>query len=176
MRIDLEALWLASGKTVLFVTHSIDEAVLLADRVIVMSPRPGRVDRIVDVDLARPRGLSARKQPAFQAASDAIVAMFLERGVLRGAATLRPHEESPYDHRRPVPWDRCRSISADASRSFDRSETLRGYIDGIAAADPSAIAMNMDASEGPALDREEQLEVLRICRNRSKAGVPSSRV
>jgi NitT/TauT family transport system ATP-binding protein len=88
MRIDLEALWLASGKTVLFVTHSIDEAVLLADRVIVMSPRPGRVDRIVDVDLARPRGLSARKQPAFQAASDAIVAMFLERGVLRGAATL----------------------------------------------------------------------------------------
>ncbi|HKH65909.1 MAG TPA: ABC transporter ATP-binding protein, partial [Reyranella sp.] len=42
MRIDLEELWMQTGKTVLFITHSIDEAVLLADRVIVMSPRPGR--------------------------------------------------------------------------------------------------------------------------------------
>jgi 4-hydroxy-tetrahydrodipicolinate synthase len=55
--------------------------------------------------------------------------------------------------------------------SIDR-ETLRGYIDGIAAADPSAIAMNMDASEGPALDREEQLEVLRICRESIKGRCP----
>jgi NitT/TauT family transport system ATP-binding protein len=88
MRIDLEALWLATSKTVLFVTHSIDEAVLLADRVIVMSPRPGRIDRIIKVNLGRPRGLSARKLPEFQAAAEAITAIFLERGVLRGAATL----------------------------------------------------------------------------------------
>jgi NitT/TauT family transport system ATP-binding protein len=88
MRVDLEALWLASGKTVLFVTHSIDEAVLLADRVIVMTPRPGRIDRVVEIDLPRPRGLAARKLPAFHGAAETIVNSFLERGVLRGAITL----------------------------------------------------------------------------------------
>ena len=57
MRIDLEALWLESGKTVLFITHSIDEAVLLADRVVVLSPRPGRIRQVVDIDIPRPRTL-----------------------------------------------------------------------------------------------------------------------
>src|SRR5258708_22570936 len=53
MRLDLEALWLASKKTVVFITHSIDEAVLLADRVVVMSPRPGRVELKLDIALPR---------------------------------------------------------------------------------------------------------------------------
>ena len=47
LRIDLEELWLATRKTVVFITHSIDEAVLLSDRVLVMSPRPGRIERVV---------------------------------------------------------------------------------------------------------------------------------
>ena len=49
----------------LFITHSIDEAVLLADRVVVMTPRPGRIETILEIDLPRPRGLASRKDPRF---------------------------------------------------------------------------------------------------------------
>ncbi len=84
MRIDLEELWLATEKTVLFITHSIDEAVLLADRVVVMSPRPGKVETIINIDLPRPRGLAARKSPVFETAVDTITNIFLEKGVLQG--------------------------------------------------------------------------------------------
>jgi NitT/TauT family transport system ATP-binding protein len=87
MRVDLEALWMSRPKTVLFVTHSIDEAVLLSDRVVVMSPRPGRIERVVHPGLARPRGLQARRDPRFIAAVDEITAIFLARGVLSARPT-----------------------------------------------------------------------------------------
>ncbi|HUQ76035.1 MAG TPA: ABC transporter ATP-binding protein, partial [Burkholderiales bacterium] len=82
MRLDLEALWMETGKTVLFITHSIDEAVLLADRVVVMSARPGKVEREMPITLPRPRGLAARRAPEFIAATDAITEIFLARGIL----------------------------------------------------------------------------------------------
>jgi len=82
MRIDLEALWMRRRMTVLFVTHSVDEAVLLADRVVVMSPRPGRIERVLGIDLPRPRGLAARRDPGFLAAEEEITGIFLDRGVL----------------------------------------------------------------------------------------------
>jgi NitT/TauT family transport system ATP-binding protein len=85
LRIDLEELWLSTKKTVLFITHSIDEAVLLSDRVLVMSPRPGRIEQIFEIDLARPRGLEGRRQPGFQAVVDGITEIFLRRGVLHAA-------------------------------------------------------------------------------------------
>jgi NitT/TauT family transport system ATP-binding protein len=88
MRLDLEALWLATHKTVMFITHSIDEAVLLADRVVVMSPRPGRIERTIDIPLARPRGLAARREPEVVRITEEITDIFLARGVLHGARTL----------------------------------------------------------------------------------------
>ena len=59
MRKELLRIWTAERKTILFVTHDIDESVQLADRVVVMSQRPGRVQRIVDIDMPHPRDLSA---------------------------------------------------------------------------------------------------------------------
>jgi NitT/TauT family transport system ATP-binding protein len=85
MRLDLEALWLATRKTVVFITHSIDEAVLLADRVVVMSPRPGRIEQVIEPALPRPRGLEARRAREFTEATERITSIFLARGVLHGA-------------------------------------------------------------------------------------------
>jgi NitT/TauT family transport system ATP-binding protein len=88
MRLDLEALWLATRKTVLFITHSIDEAVLLADRVVVMSPRPGTIETVLEIHLPRPRGLEARRAPEFTEATERITGIFLARGVLHGAVVI----------------------------------------------------------------------------------------
>jgi NitT/TauT family transport system ATP-binding protein len=82
MRLDLEHLWLKTKKTVLFITHSIDEAVLLSDRVVVMTPRPGRIETILEIDLPRPRGLASRKDPRFAKAAEAVTDIFLAHGVL----------------------------------------------------------------------------------------------
>jgi NitT/TauT family transport system ATP-binding protein len=83
MTIDIQGICARGGKTVLFITHSITEAVFLSDRVIVMTPRPGRIDTTIDVDLPRPRRLSLRESPAFAAYAREIRDRFLARGVLR---------------------------------------------------------------------------------------------
>jgi len=65
MSVELEELWNASRKTVLFITHSIPEAVFLSDRILVMSPSPGRIVHEVKVDLERPRPLEMMSTKAF---------------------------------------------------------------------------------------------------------------
>jgi NitT/TauT family transport system ATP-binding protein len=62
---DLVRLWGEQRQTVVFVTHSMDEAIYLADRVVVMSPGPGRIVEVVDVDLPRPRNDATRQLPRF---------------------------------------------------------------------------------------------------------------
>jgi NitT/TauT family transport system ATP-binding protein len=66
-RLNLELLgaWSETSSTVLFVTHSIAEAVFLSSRVVVMSPRPGRIERVVEIDLPRPRADKTRELPRF---------------------------------------------------------------------------------------------------------------
>jgi ABC-type nitrate/sulfonate/bicarbonate transport system ATPase subunit len=59
MRADLVRIWQSERKTILFVTHDIEEAVQLADRVLVMSPRPATIQEVVDIDLPRPRYLDS---------------------------------------------------------------------------------------------------------------------
>jgi NitT/TauT family transport system ATP-binding protein len=66
MATELLRIWSSTpGTTVMFITHSIPEAIMLSDRVVVMSARPGRVSRIVDIDLPRPRTEAVRESPDF---------------------------------------------------------------------------------------------------------------
>jgi NitT/TauT family transport system ATP-binding protein len=65
LNLDLLELWRGTGKTVVFVTHSIPEAIYLSTRVVVMSPRPGRIIDIVEIDLPRERPLDIRETPEF---------------------------------------------------------------------------------------------------------------
>jgi NitT/TauT family transport system ATP-binding protein len=65
IRRDLQTLWLETKPTVVFVTHSIEEAVQLSTKVCVVTPRPGRIDRVIDIDLPWPRDLAVKKSQAF---------------------------------------------------------------------------------------------------------------
>lgn len=86
---ELLALWQADRRTVLFVTHSLEEAILLGDRVVVMSARPGRMLADIRVPFPRPRGIDIRDQPEFAALQSEIW------GLLAGEVTdLQPSDRS----------------------------------------------------------------------------------
>jgi NitT/TauT family transport system ATP-binding protein len=82
MNLELQRIWLERRKTVVFITHSIPEAVFLADRVLVMTPRPGRVVEIIAVELPRPRALDVMNTPEFGGLVKRIRAHFSAQGGL----------------------------------------------------------------------------------------------
>jgi NitT/TauT family transport system ATP-binding protein len=84
VRTDLEALWLRRRPTVLFITHSVEEAVGLSDRILVMSPSPGEVVEEIRVDIPRPRPIVLGDVPEFAAYVDRIHRHFERLGVLHG--------------------------------------------------------------------------------------------
>jgi NitT/TauT family transport system ATP-binding protein len=82
IRGDLQSLWMRKRPTVIFVTHSIDEAVQLSSRVCVITPRPGRIERVIDVDLPYPRDLDVKQTPEFMHHVREIQEIFHGYGVL----------------------------------------------------------------------------------------------
>src|SRR5688572_11312797 len=87
MQAELLKIWAQAKKTVLFITHQINEAVYLADRVIVMSARPGRVKGVFDIPFARPRGLELKRDPKFLELEDAIWKLIEEEAGNLGIAS-----------------------------------------------------------------------------------------
>jgi len=80
MNLELQRIWMESGKTVVLITHSILEAIFLGDVVYVMTPRPGALRRVIQVDLPRPRSMETMSSPVFSAAANEIRELFSHSG------------------------------------------------------------------------------------------------
>ena len=78
MQEELLQIWLKAKKTVLFITHQIDEAIFLSDRVAVFTARPGRVKKILRIDLERPRKLALKRNPRFHEIEDEVWTLIQE--------------------------------------------------------------------------------------------------
>jgi NitT/TauT family transport system ATP-binding protein len=80
MNLELQRIWSESGKTVILITHSIPEAIFLGDTVYVMTPRPGTIERVIRVDLPRPRTMRSMAEPEFGRVADEIRELFSHTG------------------------------------------------------------------------------------------------
>jgi NitT/TauT family transport system ATP-binding protein len=89
LNLELLSIWEKAGSTVVFVTHSISEAVFLSNRVVVMSPRPGRIAGIVDIDLPYPRTVETREEPRYFELVTSVRELLRSRG-----EHLLPEEEA----------------------------------------------------------------------------------
>jgi NitT/TauT family transport system ATP-binding protein len=85
MNLDLQRLWLEARKTAVLITHSIEEAVFLSDRVIVMTPRPGCIRASLGIDLPRPRPLNIKQSAAFNDYAAGLRGHFQALGILHDA-------------------------------------------------------------------------------------------
>jgi NitT/TauT family transport system ATP-binding protein len=84
MQFELLKIWQTSRKTALFITHQIDEAIYLADRVVVFTARPGTIRKSIDIDLPRPRPLNIKRDPQFLAYADEVWTLIEEEGRKQG--------------------------------------------------------------------------------------------
>jgi ABC-type nitrate/sulfonate/bicarbonate transport system ATPase subunit len=108
MQDEVLRLWRARGTTMLLVTHDIDEAIYMCDRIVLMTPRPGRIERIIDVQLERPR---QRNSPGFLA----LRADILEELHFAGRSpSANPREPSPPGNDPQTPDDLARQLSLDS--------------------------------------------------------------
>jgi len=82
MNLELQRIWMAAGKTVLLITHSIPEAIFLSDRVFVMTERPGRIAAVYDIDLPRPRTLDIMGGERFAGLARTLRSHFYAQGSL----------------------------------------------------------------------------------------------
>ena len=82
IRTDLQSLWMQQRPTVVFVTHSIEEAVQLSSKVAVITPRPGRIETVIDIDLPFPRDFEVKASPRFTAYERSIQEIFRGYGVI----------------------------------------------------------------------------------------------
>jgi len=85
MNLDLQRMWLRDRNTVLFITHSIEEAIFLSDRVVVMSARPGKITEALEIELPRPRGAHTRTDRKFVEYIERVRRCFLAQGILSEA-------------------------------------------------------------------------------------------
>ena len=108
MQDEVLRLWRARGTTMLLVTHDIDEAIYMCDRIVLMTPRPGRIERVIDVKLQRPR---QRNSPDFLA----LRAEILEEMHFAGKPlSVRPGELNPGDSDPQSPDDLARQLSLES--------------------------------------------------------------
>ena len=84
LNIELQRIWTLTQKTILFITHSINESILLSTRVAVMARDPGRIEEIIEIDLPRPRTLATRETPGFIRYSAQIRSIFERMGAFNG--------------------------------------------------------------------------------------------
>jgi NitT/TauT family transport system ATP-binding protein len=95
MQAELLRLWRRTGKTALFITHQINEAIYLADRVFVFSARPGRVREEIRIDIPRPRPLRVKRDPAFLRYEDAVWQVIEEEVRKTGMVIVDDDGEEP---------------------------------------------------------------------------------
>jgi NitT/TauT family transport system ATP-binding protein len=100
MQAELLKIWSQAKKTVLFITHQINEAVYLADRVVVMSARPGRVKDVFPIPFERPRTLSLKRDPRFLEIEDAIWRLVEEKPEDMNLAEAPPEPQKVPDFER----------------------------------------------------------------------------